>query len=198
MDLKEYNKRLDGVIADLQSGAHAELVVQMANNAIAAIKWRIINTGEDDKGQKMQAYSSKPMLAGRGGMTTTAYGRIAGSKQKRKELKWVTVQGNRGNVRLFELPQGYKQFRELHGRQTQHVDYTFTGRLWSNIRLIRHENVSGGYKAVVSAATPEDKKKLEGLGAKRGKVLSLAPFEVTYIMGIYNKGILQIFRKNGL
>ena len=59
---------------------------------------------------------------------------MPGSKQKRRELKWVTLQRGGRNIKLFELPGGYKEFRDIHGRQTDHVDFTFTGKMWGNIK----------------------------------------------------------------
>lgn len=58
MTLLEYSKRLDGVIKDLQSGAHATVMVQIANNAIAMIKQRVQEKGLNPQGSKYPDYST--------------------------------------------------------------------------------------------------------------------------------------------
>jgi Tfp pilus assembly protein PilW len=194
MDINEYNKRLQGVIDDLKSGAHANLMVQVANDALTMIKDRIINEGKDSTNKKMAGYSTTPILTNRSAMTMSAYNQVAGSKEKRAKLDWVVTD----NVTLFVLPRGYKQFRELHGRQTSHVDYTFTGRMWSNIQLRTEKSDLMGGVAVIGAGTDADKKKLTGLANKRGKVLDLTEQEVKDVQKAYDNGILQIFRKNKL
>lgn len=194
MDLDDYSRRLENVIEDLKGGAHGDLMVHLANNAISLIKDRIVEQGRDGDNKQMTAYSTNPMAVSKSGMTLSAYNRVAGSKEKRKALSWVVVEGKT----MFILPQGYKQFRELHGRQTGHVDFTFTGRMWSNVQLRRDKSNLFGGEAVIGAETQEDRAKLESLEKKRGKVLALTKEEVHQIGEVYDKGILQIFRNNGL
>ena len=55
--LLEYNKRLQGVINDLQSGAHGQVMVQIAGNAIAMIKQRVQEKGLNPAGNKYPAYN---------------------------------------------------------------------------------------------------------------------------------------------
>lgn len=55
--LIEYNKRLNGVISDLQSGANGQVMAQVASNAIASIKQRIQEKGLNAEGTKYPAYS---------------------------------------------------------------------------------------------------------------------------------------------
>jgi hypothetical protein len=58
---------------------------------------------------------------------------VCGQLMSRDQLKWVTStttvkQGkNTGKrAKLFEIEGGYKEFRELHGRRTDIVDFTFS------------------------------------------------------------------------
>ena len=133
------------------------------------------------------------MLAGRMGMTTSAYSNIAGSKDKRAELEWVTYKGRK----LFELPGGYKQFRELHGRQTGFVDFTFTGRMWNNIKLVSDRAELNSGVAVIKPTEDIQKKKLSGNTEKRGDILALSKAEEQRLADIYSvwfEGALRRFK----
>ena len=85
-----------------------EAMLAVASDAVAMIRQRIIYSGVDAEGNKYDAYSVKPMLANCSGMAKTACTKIAGSKQKRRELEWVTLKRGGKNIRLFILPEGYK------------------------------------------------------------------------------------------
>jgi hypothetical protein len=190
MTVEEYNQRLEGVIADLQGGAHGKVMVQVANDALALIRRRVQQEGKDAQNNPYAPYSTKPMLSGSKNMNLSAFNSIAGSKSKRRELKWVTINGNR----LFEIEGGYKQFRELHGRQTGYVDFTFSGRMMGNVGLEQESN----NVVIVRAKAEEERLKMEGNVARRGKILDCSEQEKKILADIYDQGILNIFRKNGL
>jgi hypothetical protein len=124
-------------------------------------------------------------------MTTSAYSSIAGSKKKRKELDWVTVKGHK----LFELPGGYKQFRELHGRQTGFVDFVFTGRMWNNIKLVSDQGELNSGVAVIRPTEELQKKKLAGNTERRGDILALSKAEEQRLSDIYSVWIEGALRK---
>jgi hypothetical protein len=190
MTLEDYNERLQGVIDDLQGGAHADLMVRLANDAIAMIRDRVQQRGETPQGGKYPPYSTREMLASDEQIYTSA---------KRKGLEWVTVKTMGGrNVSLAKLPGGYKQFREIHGRQTGYVDFTFTGRMMGNIALVSDRSELGEGVAVIRPKSNEEMRKLAGNEKRKGKILELSEQEKGDILGDYDKGILQIFRKNGL
>lgn len=194
MTLDDYNKRIGGVIKDLQSGAHAEVMVKMAVSALTLIKERVQETGTNAKGQKYKPYSTKPMLANCSTMILSSCNKIAGSKQKRKELNWVTIKGHK----LFEIPGGYKQYRELMGRQTNHVDFSVTNNMWNDINVISKSSDHQKGVAIIGAKQEIEKKKLEGNTKRRGDILDLSASEIEDLKLTYNLGVLNIFRENGL
>jgi len=55
--LLDYSKRLNGVIRDLQEGAHGQVMVQVASNAIVLIKQRVQEKGLNPEGAKYPEYS---------------------------------------------------------------------------------------------------------------------------------------------
>jgi len=194
MDIPEYNKRINGVVKDLQSGAHAEVMVKLAIEAVRLIKIRVQETGVNAKGQKFKPYSTKPMLANCSTMILSACSKIAGSKAKRKELDWVTIKGHK----LFEIPGGYKQYRELMGRQTNYVDFSVTNNMWNDINVISKQSDHQKGIAIIGAKQDIEKKKLAGNTKRRGDILDLSAKEIEELKVTYNLGVLQIFRNNGL
>lgn len=194
MTIEELNIKLSNVIADLQGQPYGNVMVQVASDALYLIKDRVINRGQDPDDKKLRPYSTRPMLTSKGRMSNAAYNKIAGSAQKRKQLTWVVKNG----ATFFVLPFGSKQFRELHGRQTQHVDYTFSGRMWNNIKLLKDRSDIVGGVAVIGATTPEDRNKISNLISLRGIFLRPSNSDIAILQKTFSTGIENIFKKNGL
>ena len=192
--LLEYSRRLQGVVGSLQGDDFGNTMGVIGSEALTLIRNRVTKTGKDADGSGYPPYSTKPMLANRTGMTTGAYSSIAGSKKKRKELDWVTIKGHK----LFEIPGGYKQYRELAGRQTGFVDFTLSGKMWSNIKLTSDKSELNTGVAVIKATTELDKAKLAGNTERKGEILELSKSELARIAGLYDKGVEEAFRKNQL
>ena len=131
-------------------------------------------------------------------MTTSACSSIAGSKTKRKELKWVTLQRGGKNIRLFELPGGYKQFREIHGRQTGFVDFTFTGKMMGSIHILSNPSQHSQGVVVIGPNTDEEQKKMAGNEKRKGEILNLSDSEIKEIADMFKVDTLKVFRDNGL
>lgn len=216
MTFDELDKKFDNLAAF--PDAVGELMIDIGSIAIMRIKRRVIETGTNAEGSKYDPYSTKPMLVNCSRMTTGACKMIAGSKEKRKNLKWVTIGGSSGfssflsvsagtstgmakegrGVKLFELPQGYKQFREIHGRQTGFVDFSFTNEMWSNIKIVSDNSEHNKGVVRIAATTDKDKKKLEGNTKRRGDILKLSKSEIDSLASRYNVKLEQIVMKNGL
>lgn len=195
MTLDEYNKNLNGVVKDLQSGAHGQIMVKMAINALTLIKKRVQETGVDANGKKYDPYSTKPILVGSKSFIQKAAGdKLLGSKPKRKQLEWVTINGHR----LAILKGGYKQVRELQGRQTEHVDFSVTNNMWNDINIISKGPDHERGIAIIGAKQDIEKKKLAGNTKRRGDILDLSESEIDQLKKSYNLDVLQIFKNNGL
>jgi hypothetical protein len=195
MTFPEYDKRLGGVIKDLQSGAHGIVMARMAINALTLIKQRVQEEGKTAKGSQFPPYSTKAMLIGcKSFIQKSACNTVFGSKDKRREFQWRTVQGHK----LAILPGGYKQLREIQGRQTDHVDFMMTGRMWSDIAVISKGSDHEKGIAIIGAKTEDDKKKLAGNTKRKGDILDLSQEEIDRLKASYNLDVLQIFKNNGL
>jgi hypothetical protein len=194
MTPQELDRAYTKTLSDMSSHPRGEVMNSLGIVALVLIKQRVQEKGEDVGGQKYAPYSTKPMLANRAGMNVSAYNKVAGSKDKRKELKWVTIDGHK----LFEVPGGYKQYRELHGRQTGFVDFSFSGRMWSNVALISSPADHNSGVAIIGAKNTETNDILEGNTKRRGDILDLSDKEIDELKEMYNLGMLKILKQNGL
>ncbi len=57
MNSEQYNESVKGVIRDLESGQHANIMIQVASAALQMIHSRITETGINSKGQRYREYS---------------------------------------------------------------------------------------------------------------------------------------------
>ena len=194
MTPQELDRSYTKTLSDMSSHPRGEVMNSLGIVALVLIKQRVQEKGEDAGGQKYAPYSTRPMLANRSGMNVSAYNKVAGSKDKRKELKWVTIDGHK----LFEVPGGYKQYRELHGRQTGFVDFSFSGRMWSNVALISSPVDHNSGVAIIGAKNTETNDILEGNTKRRGDILDLSDKEIDELKEMYNLGMLKILKQNGL
>jgi hypothetical protein len=192
---QEYDKKLNGVIKDLETGAHGQVMVEMALNALTLIKQRVQTKGVDSGGSKYKPYSTKPMLVGgKSFIQKSAASALLGSKKKRKDLEWRTVNGHK----LALLPGGYKQFRDMQGRQTSFVDFTFTGGMWKDINVVSKTTDHQKGLAIIGARNAKYKDVLAGNTKRKGDILDLSHQEIEQLKTSYNLGVLKIFRNNGL
>lgn len=192
--LLQLSQRLQGMAGYLEGPEHGNIMVKMASEALALNKQRVQETGKNAKGESFDKYSTKPMFSGSKNMTKSAFNSIAGSKKKRAELDWVKVKGHS----LFIIPGGYKEFRELHGRQTGFVDFTLSGRMWNNVKLISDRAELNSGVAVIQATEDKQKKKLEGNTKRRGEILGLSKSEEQRLSDIYEVWVESGLRKNKL
>lgn len=183
-------KNMDQIITQTV-GEFGIVMLQVAETANTLLKKRIVETGYNAEGAKFDPYSTKPMLTNRSAMTGAVYSQVAGSKEKRKDLKWVTLQRGGKSTRLFELAGGYKEFRDLHGRQTGFVDFAFSGRMWSSVQVVSSEAEHQKGLARISTLSDEEMKKLEGNTERKGTILDLNDEEVAQISKIMEDWLVQ-------
>lgn len=199
MTFDEYNMRLNNVIEAMKSEPNGVLMVKIASDALAMIRKRVTESGRNAEGGMYEKYSTRPYFTNCASMSTDACNQIAGSKEKRRQLDWATITTSSGKkVRMFKLPGGYKQFRELHGRQTGFVDFSFSGRMWANIKILSSFEEHQDGVARIGAGQQENKDKLAWNTDLKGDILKLSDEEIREIMTTYDMGIQQIFTKNGL
>jgi hypothetical protein len=202
VDIPEYNKRLGKVIQQTQNFDNGATMVKVGISAFSLLRQRVQETGVNAKGAKFAPYSTKPMLVGcKTFVQKSACNTVFGSREKRKSLEWRTVNGHH----LAILPGGYKQVRELQGRQTAFVDFSVTNAMWNDINTYDdgHGLVSkqGDHQrgiAIIGAKQEQEKKKLAGNTKRRGAILDLNQKEIEDLKLTYKIAELQIFKENGI
>jgi len=194
MTIEQFNINLERSIRELQTELYSKTMPRLGSEAFMLLRQRVQETGTNAEGSKFPAYSTKPMLTNCSTMILSACDKVAGSKEKRKELKWVTVKGHK----LFTLPGGYKQYREIHGRQTSFVDFSFTNKMWNDINVISSASDHSQGMAIIGAKEDKEKKKLAGNTARKGEILDLSPKEIEYLTNMFNLSVLNVFKENGL
>lgn len=196
MKADEATRRIEFIV-DHTVSDWGNVMLQVAQSANAMIKDRVIKTGQNAEGEQFDPYSTTPMLTNCSQMTQAACQKKTGSKAKRKELKWVTLKRGGKSVRLFELAGGYKEFRELHGRQTGFVDFAFSGKMWANINVVSGDDEHKIGRARISTLSEEEMKKLAGNTERKGEILNLSQ-EETYTLARYiEKRLTDMWRQQG-
>lgn len=183
------------IVVDNTITQWGKMMLEVAESANTNLKDRIINTGYNAEGRQYDPYSTTPMLANCKSMTQSACSKVAGSKTKRKDLKWVTLQRGGKNVRLFELAGGYKEFRELHGRQTGFVDFAFSGRMWADVQIVSSDGEHANGIARISTLSDEQMKKLEGHTKRKGVLLDLNQAEIDKLAKIVSERLTRIWQQ---
>lgn len=150
MTLEEYQKSLASLTQDVLNQTREMAYVSAANKLLATIKNRIQRQGVDSNGAKMKAYSTKPYYAQRSSFVKRGSFKAEGKRGFKGErvVKATGIRINKktGKVKKLEtkyfiaktevktmfLKDGYKQFREIQGRQTGHRDLTLSGQTMLN------------------------------------------------------------------
>jgi hypothetical protein len=183
------------VVKTLTNNMNGEIMGRVGISALTFIKERVIGKGTDADGKQFPAYSTKPTLVGcKTFVQKSACATLLGSKPKRKQLEWRTVNGHR----LAILPGGYKQIRQLQGRQVNHVDFSVTNDMWNDINVISKTSDHVKGIAIIGARKELEKKKLAGNTKRKGTILDLSQKEQDDLKLTYNLGVLNVFKDNGL
>lgn len=196
MKTDEATRRIEFIV-DHTVSDWGNVMLQVAQSANAMIKKRVIERGENARGEQYDPYSTTPMLTNCSQMTQAACQKKTGSKAKRKELKWVTLKRGGKSVRLFELAGGYKEFRELHGRQTSFVDFAFSGKMWANINVVSGDDEHKIGRARISTLSEEEMKKLAGNTERKGEILDLSSDEIDTLARYIEKRLTDMWRQQG-
>ena len=162
MTLGEYIHKVDtGIRQEIET----YLNTVIASSAVAFIDTRIRQRGEKAEGGQFKPYSSKPSLIGAKSFTSKVHADKVFGKTKNRSLEWVTYRGHK----LAVMPGGYKQIREVEGRQTGHKDFERTSELWKSIHVMGTSELSPGrYQTKVGTENPRSVSIMEGILDREG------------------------------
>jgi len=108
-----------------------------AIQVIAEYKQRIFFNGLDTSGGAIGTYSVNPFYINPLSLTTVS---ASGIKPQGKNGQSVFKNGNPHKTKY--LTQGYKELRDLTGRQSGTVDLNFSGSLFQSIKVTENASVS--------------------------------------------------------
>lgn len=108
-----------------------------AFQVIAEYKQRIFFNGLDTSGGAIGTYSVNPFYINPLSLTTVS---ASGIKPQGKNGQSVFKNGNPHKTKY--LTQGYKELRDLTGRQSGTVDLNFSGSLFQSIKVTENASVS--------------------------------------------------------
>ena len=190
MKADEATRRIEFIV-DKTVSDWGNVMLEVAQTANTMIKDRVIKTGQNAQGEQYDPYSTNPMHSWCGSMTKSACGK-AQSKYKRKRPKDSTKP-----LRSFLLEQGYKEFRELHGRQTGFVDFAFSGRMWADIQVVSGDDEHKIGRARISTLSEEQMNKLAGNTERKGEILNLSQEETYSLARLIEKRLTDLWRQQG-
>lgn len=89
----------------------------------------------------------------------------------------------------------YKEWREANGLQAEHVDLSFTNRMWQNLVIIGTFKDGENYTTVIGGGDEETKKKLEWNTKRYGSFLKLNADEETILKALLDKELSNLLNK---
>lgn len=156
MTIDEYIQKLQNLSSSAINDAREEVYIRGGNFLLANIKNRIQREGKDSTGSVMPGYSTKPSYFNRDQFVRKS---SFSPKGKSGEKTFKTGRERRS----MYLENGYKELREIQGRQTQKRDLTYSGDLMLSYVLGTIEN-----GIVLGFNQEKQSKKRKGLEDKNG------------------------------
>jgi hypothetical protein len=184
MDSNDYYKALDNVCKDLKSGAHAELLITIANAALYMIKSRVQNTGFNATGNRFRKYSEwydeyKTEKGKNKGFTDFSF----------TNRMWTNIQLVNNNDKTALITAKDK------GSTGSKVQIEVTRKRTASKRASKNNPKSTYTKQIY---IPSNYEKLEKNTERFGSILELSEKEIKILKQQYTEGIMDIFRKHGL
>lgn len=179
-DLVRVLKQLKSIIED---DLNAEVA---ANDCLALVKDRIINTGRDRNGT---------IFSDRKG--ETAY------SDKKVPIHYFSNVDTRGNnkkkvddlLKRVGFYASYADWREENNLQTDHVNFQFTGRMWETT-VISLANQEGAFVAVFDSRYPETIDKIENLNRLYEHFMAPSEDELAFTAESWIDPIIDFMNKN--
>lgn len=167
MTLEEYYTNL-GKLAEVSSQrALDSIVVPAANELLAKIKNRISQDGKNSNDANIGNYSTKEMYASKNQFV------------KQGSFRPIGKTGKKTKSTMY-LPQGYKQLRQIQGRETAHMNYEYSGSL-----LLSYQSQDTGSAVLLGFTTERSSIIRKALEQKRG----LAFYATDKELEDYNKQV---------
>jgi len=173
---------------------------RLSHSAIDMIENRVRVQGKNWRGGNFKPYSTKPILSSGTTAKSKAVGRtLASSKSKRRQLEWRTVEHKGRKVRLFIVPGGYKQIRQIEGLQTGHKDFWFTTQMWRGFGVKRVQKTKNQVTVRLGGTNQESQDKIDANSEREGvNIINISDSELKDLAKMVDKEIQRYINKLGL
>jgi len=173
--LQDMAKSLDNLMPDI-------IAQQVMIELMADHKDRIFGKGINSDGQPIGEYSKKPGYFSKDQFIRQAAFKPLGKPNKDRQ--------RRTNTTMF-IQGGYSEFRDIQGRQTEHINLKFSGSLERNI------NVGKTGNAVMYGTTDADEsEKFDGLES-RFNAFELTESEKQFVKDEITNQAIIVAKKSG-
>ncbi len=200
MTLQEFDRQLQGFIAELDQTREQEALA-MASNALSSISARVINQGKKADGNQFPPYSETQMpvwfYAGKPTRAGSAYGKLqkavkSGKIGSKKKVKSKAT----GKDYVLETA-SYKEWREVNNLPTDVKNFSFTGQMWQQVGVEMVLNSPDRRLVVVhvKGLTKEAREKLSYAAVRHGNILSISPEELDRVRRANEMRIQRIAEK---
>lgn len=156
MTSEEWGRKMD---ERLKAWEQDKVYISAIQGTIAQMVGRVFNRGLNSQGRRIGSYSTKTMLATKSqfaqksafkqslaasGVSITKKGLINRRKSGDRKL-WIKFKGAKKAVPVMILEGGYKQFRQIQGRESSFVNLKFRSELFNDVASAYLVKVEGGY-----------------------------------------------------
>lgn len=175
IDIKQYIKELKKAQRELPDYLYKQSEEIVRLDMIAVIAKRVRLSGIKATGGKFRPYSTKPTLIGASSFTSKgAANKALGSKAKRRKLEWVTYDSHK----LAILEGGYREIRQIEGRQTGHKDFERTGEMWRGFGITRKVRTKANIKISIGGRNEDSAKKIAENSEREGiSIIDISIYE---------------------
>lgn len=180
VSMKQYIKDLKKAQRDFPKFIFTEADEIARLDMVARIANRVRSTGNKAVGGKFSNYSTKPSLIGASTFTSKgAANKVLGSKAKRRKLEWVTYKGHP----LAILEGGYKEVRQIEGRQTSYKDFERTGAMWRGFGIVSIRKTKTLIKIKIGGRNEESIQKIADNSEREGvSIIDISPKEEKLVL----------------
>lgn len=200
MTIQEYNDRLEKFKNKLATFIFKKVAAYAGADLTAQIENRVQQTQKKAKGGKFSTYSTRPMLtSGTTKKSQRVWRTMAGSKEKRKHLDWVTIKKAGKNVHLFELPGGYAEMRRLEGFSNKHKSFEFTGAMWDKFGVTSLKTRKTGFTIKLGGTTGYSQDLINIHSKREGiDIIDVSNKEQEFLSKNVDKWVLECAKQCGL
>lgn len=193
-----------------------EISDEVALNALGLVKNRIIDQREGIEGAQ---YSTRPMLATKdqfvvksafkitkeddyiiarnkkGKRIESKSGRSYKTKKVKREL-WIKFPNASKAVPVMRLEEGYRELREIQGRPGDHVNGSYSGKMWQATTIVSRVHSGLVWATIIGGNNEEAQDKLMWLTDKYGLFLAVLPDEKEKLEALYQSRMQELVNQN--